>query len=190
MTHFTPFVRAEMIDPRQPPSGQQGLIRWSRENLFSSPANSLLTVLGGLAVAWLIMGIVPWLMHSVWNANSLSECKTIITQTWGEGATGACWAMVRERWHQYTYGFYPMDQYWRPNLAFVLMLVALAPVLFLSLPRKMMLFSLVFPFIAYWLLWGGTIWAPIVVGVGRLPEDLPVEGEALIARLKEKGYWK
>ena len=166
MTNFTPFVRSQMIDPREPPSGQQGLIRWSRENLFSSPANSVLTVLGGLAILWLLMGIVPWLMHSVWNANSLAECKTIIAQTWGEDATGACWAMVRERWHQYTYGFYPMDQYWRPNLAFVLMLVALAPVLFLSLPRKMMLFSIGFPFIAYWLLWGGTIWAPIVVALG------------------------
>ena len=166
MTNFTPFVRSQMIDPREPPSGQQGLVRWARENLFSSPSNSLLTVLGALAILWLAMGIVPWLMHSVWNANSLAECKEIITQTWGEGATGACWAMVRERWHQYTYGFYPMDQYWRPNLAFVLMLVALAPVLFLSLPRKLMLFSLGFPFIAYWLLWGGTVWAPVVVALG------------------------
>lgn len=166
MTEFTPFVRSQMIDPREPPSGAQGPVRWMRENLFSSPLNSVLTVLGGLAILWLAMGIVPWLMHSVWNAKSLTECRDIIAQTWGPEATGACWAMVRERWHQYTYGFYPMDQYWRPNLAFVLMLVALAPVLFLSLPRKLMLFSLSFPFIAYWLLWGGSIWAPIVVALG------------------------
>ena len=166
MTNFTPFVRSEMIDPRTPPAGQRGPLRWMQENLFSSPMNSVLTVLGGLAILWLAMGIVPWMLHSVWNANSLTECREIIAQTWGPEATGACWAMVRERWHQYMYGFYPMDQYWRPNLAFGLMLVALAPVLFLSLPRKMMLFSLVFPFIAFWLLWGGSVWSPLVVALG------------------------
>ena len=166
MTEFTPFVRTEMIEQRVPPAGQRGLLRWMQENLFSGPLNSVLTVLGALAIFWLAIHVIPWMMHSVWNAKSLGECRDIIAQTWGPEATGACWAMVRERWHQYMYGFYPMDQYWRPNLAFVLMLVALAPVLFLSLPRKMMLFTLVFPFIAFWLLWGGTIWGPILAALG------------------------
>ena len=38
--------------------------------------------------------------------------------------------MIRERWKQFLFGFYPVDLYWRPTLAFVLMLVALAPMLF------------------------------------------------------------
>ncbi|WP_151720599.1 amino acid ABC transporter permease [Gemmobacter serpentinus] len=166
MTEFTPFVRKDMLEPRDPPGNQQGPIAWARENLFSGPMNTVLTLLGILAVGWLALHIIPWLMHSVWNANSLSECRAIIAQTWGPDATGACWAMVRERWHQYVFGFYPMDLYWRPTLAFLLMLVAIAPVLYQSLPRKMMWFTALYPFICYWLLWGGTLWAPIVVLAG------------------------
>lgn len=166
MTQVTPFVRAEMLDPREPPPGEKGAVKWLRENLFSGALNTILTVLGLLALAWLLAHAVPWLLHSVWNANSLGECRQIVAETWGEGASGACWAMVRARWHQYLYGFYPMNAYWRPNLAFLLMLAALAPVLFQSLPRRLMWFTLLYPFLAYWLLWGGTIWAPVVVMLG------------------------
>ena len=69
---------------------------------------------------------------------------------------------------QLIYGFYPAELYWRPNLAFILMLVALAPVLFSSLPRKMLWFSAAYPFIAFWLLWGGSIFLPIGIMVGFL----------------------
>ncbi|MDR0808616.1 MAG: amino acid ABC transporter permease [Gemmobacter sp.] len=166
MTEVTPFVRTEVLDSQEPPPGEQGAVKWLRENLFSSPLNTALTVLGLLVITWLMMHSVPWFMHSIWHANSLSQCREIVTETWGEGATGACWAMIRDRWHQYLYGFYPMDAYWRPNLAFLLMLVALAPVLSQSLPRKLMWFTLLYPFLAYWLLWGGTVWAPVVVMLG------------------------
>ena len=70
---------------------------------------------------------MPSVMKS---ANSLGECRKIIVESAGEGATGACWAMIRERWHQYLFGFYPADGYWRPALAFALLFVALAPVLY------------------------------------------------------------
>jgi len=55
------------------------------------------------------------------------------------GAEGACWAILRERWHQFLFGFYPMDAYWRPVLAFGLMLMALAPALYYGLRRVNML---------------------------------------------------
>jgi general L-amino acid transport system permease protein len=45
-------------------------------------------------------------------------------------------------------------------------LVAIAPVLFDELPRKMLWFSLAAPFVCFWLIWGGTIWAPIAVAAG------------------------
>ncbi|WP_054303822.1 amino acid ABC transporter permease [Gemmobacter sp. LW-1] len=160
------FVRNQMLPPEAPPPGQKGITRWMRENLFSGPMNSVLTVLGILAVVWLLMHILPWLMHSVWNANSLNECRQIIQERWGEGATGACWAMVRERWPQYLYGFYPRDLYWRPNLSLLLLFGALAPVLYSSLPRKMLWITALYPATAFWLLWGGSIWAPVVAMLG------------------------
>lgn len=75
----------------------------------------------------------------------------------GEGASGACLAVIRERWQQFLFGFYPRDLYWRPTLAFLLMGVAMAPILFANLPRRMLWFSVAFPGVAYWLLWGGSI---------------------------------
>lgn len=160
------FVRQDMLPPAPAPASQVGLVRWLRENLFSGPLNTLLT-LGGIAiVVWLVQAATPWLMHSVWNANSQNECREIITATWGPDATGACWAIIRERWHQFLFGFYPMDQYWRIGLTFGGLFIALAPVLFAQFPRQMLWFSLIYPLLAFWLLWGGPVWGPVATAVG------------------------
>lgn len=166
MTDQLTFVRNQMLPPQEPPIREAGVVKWLRENLFSGPLNTILSVVGFAIILWLAANIIPWLLHSVWNANSLGECRQIIAATWGEGATGACWAMVRERWHQYLFGFYPMDMYWRPTSAFFLMFVALAPVLYSSLPRKMIWFTAVYPALAFWLLWGGSVWSPVVAMLG------------------------
>ena len=95
-----------------------------------------------------------------------------VVGTWGamnlapDHVGGACWAVIADRWAQLLYGFYPADLYWRPNLAMVLMLVALAPILFDKVPRKLLWFSAVYPAIAFWLLWGGSIWVPVTVMAG------------------------
>ena len=77
-----------------------------------------------------------------------------------EGAF-ACWAVINERFNQFLFGFYPNELLWRPVLAFVLMFVAMAPVLFRSLPRQMLWFSLAYPFLAYFLIWGGLGLEPV-----------------------------
>ncbi|MEM8793911.1 MAG: amino acid ABC transporter permease, partial [Pseudomonadota bacterium] len=70
-------------------------------------------------------------------------------------------------WNQLLFGFkYPSSEYWRPTLAFVLLFVAAAPVLFFDLPRKLLLFTAIYPFLAYYLIWGGTILAPLMALLG------------------------
>ena len=160
------FVRTEMLPESPAPLGDTGLVKWLRENLFPGPLNSVLTVLAGLFIAFVLYNILSWAFQSSWTANSLSECRDAIAAAYGEGTHGACWAVIRERFLQLIYGFYPSDSYWRINLSFILMLVALAPVLFSSIPRKMLWFSAVYPFLGYWLMWGGTIWGPIVALAG------------------------
>src|SRR3954447_10430964 len=128
------YVRRDIIPPGAPPSGQVGAIRWLRENLFATWPNAILTI---LCIAFLVGfagQVLPWFTHAVWNANSLTECRQIIKDRWGEGASGACFAVIHERWKQFLFGFYPSDQHWRPTLAFAGLLVALAPVLASSLP--------------------------------------------------------
>ncbi|OBY26290.1 amino acid ABC transporter permease [Leisingera sp. JC1] len=160
--HSIAFVRDTEIPPSPPPAGETGVVKWLRENLFSNAVNSALTIASLLVIYILLSKTLPWLLNGVWTTNSLAECREVL-----QGKTGACFSVLTERWNQLLYGFkYPSDQYWRPNLALVLLLFAIAPVLFFDLPRKLLAFTAVYPFLAFWLIWGGTILAPIVALVG------------------------
>ena len=48
----------------------------------------------------------------------------------------------------------------------MLLFIAAAPVLFFDLPRKLLIFTALYPFIAFWLIWGGSILVPIVALLG------------------------
>ncbi|MDQ7775578.1 amino acid ABC transporter permease [Paracoccus aminovorans] len=206
------YVRDTMLPPAPPPVTERGAIKWLRENLFSGPLNIVLTLIG-LGILWLLVSTIgPWLSHSVWNANGMADCRKIIAETWGPDATGACFALIKHRWNQFVFGFYPAALYWRPVLAFGLLFLALAPVLFsesrrarrivLALatvlsfaialvlgapmpalagmallmlawavlieirPAWALLASLVYPLLAVWLLWGGSLWSEIAVLAG------------------------
>jgi general L-amino acid transport system permease protein len=74
--------------------------------------------------------------------------------------------VIKDRWHQLLFGFYPQDAYWRPVLTFVLMIVAAAPILFEQVPRKLLWFSAIFPGVAFFILWGGSVWFPVFVMMG------------------------
>ena len=160
------FVRRDMVPPAAPPVAETGAIGWIRENLLSGWLNILLTVLSLFFIGWVLAQILPWFLQSVWTADSLAECREIRNEIYGSDAASACFAVITERWNQLLFGFYPQDLYWRPVLAFVLFLVAVAPILFQGLPRGSLWFSAAFPFLGYWLLWGGTIWGPLAMVAG------------------------
>ena len=44
-----------------------------------------------------------------------------------------------ERWNQFIFGFYPKDMYWRPMMAFALLVTSLAPILYYGLRRPNLL---------------------------------------------------
>ncbi|MFO1175297.1 MAG: amino acid ABC transporter permease [Paracoccaceae bacterium] len=123
------FVRTQMLQPETPPVAERGVVKWLRENLFSGPLNTVLTLLGILVVFYLLKWALPWFLNGVWNAGSLGECRRIIAANAGPDASGACWAMIRERWNQFLFGLYPVDEYWRPTMTFFLLFAAIAPVL-------------------------------------------------------------
>ncbi|MDO5648097.1 amino acid ABC transporter permease [Paracoccus sp. (in: a-proteobacteria)] len=126
----TAYVRDTMLPPAPPPSRQGGAVLWLRENLFAGPVNTILTILGVVIIWAITANLWDWFAHSVWNAGSLAECRQIITETWGADARGACFAVIRDRWTQFLFGFYPSHLYWRPTMAVGLLMVALAPLLF------------------------------------------------------------
>lgn len=157
------FVRHEQIPPSPPPMSETGIIKWVRENLFSSWFNTILTIVAAYVIFRVVSNAAPWFYNGVWDAASIRECRDILAAA--EKTTGACFAVLVDRWDHMLFGFkYPADQYWRPTIAFVLLLAAIMPILFNQyLPRKLMILSALYPFLAYWLIWGGTLWLPIMV---------------------------
>lgn len=154
------FVSTETIPPSSSPVSTSGPIAWTREKMFSSWKDSIVSVISLAVVALVITSLMSWLViNSVWTAGSLAECREI--------DTGGCFSVVVVRFSQFMFGFYPDELYWRPILAFLLMFVAAAPLLHDTLPRKMLTFSAVYPLLAYWLLWGGSVWG-IALFVGAL----------------------
>ncbi|MGB1358606.1 MAG: amino acid ABC transporter permease, partial [Paracoccaceae bacterium] len=154
----TAFVRHTPLPPSPPPASQTGMVKWLRENLFSSVFNAILTVLALYFIYKILAGFIPWMMNGVWNTSSIAECYAVL-----DGKRGGCFSVLTERWHQLIFGFkYPSDQYWRPSLSFILLLISVAPVLFSKLPRKMLLITAIYPFLAYWLIWGGTVIVPLI----------------------------
>ncbi len=140
---------------RAAPLASTGLVGWLRTNLFSGPINSIATLVGIYVLYLLLVPTIDWaLLKADWTGASRDACVS----------GGACWVFIGNRLQQFTYGFYPSDEIWRINLTFVLFVLQL---LWLALPRmpaKMWLapfLILVFPFIAYMLLYGG--WFDLVV---------------------------
>ena len=160
------YVAESQIPPSPPPASEVGIWHWARANLFPGPLNTILTILSIIFLAVTLPGLIQWaFIDAVWNASSLNECREIARANGVEHGF-ACWAVINERFNQFMFGFYPSELYWRPILAFILLLVALAPVLFSAIPRQLLLFSALYPVVAYWLIWGGSIWGPVAVLAG------------------------
>lgn len=161
------FVRDEMVDSKPAPGTNIGPIAWARENLFSTPANSIMTI---LALAFLFWSMPPLfnftIAHAVWPGEGVTgeDCRA-------DGA-GACWAFIWARMDFFIYGFFPEDPYWttqegffanvmaywRINLTFLVGALLIVPLLWPELPFKVLnavLFFIVYPIFVYVLLNGG-----------------------------------
>ena len=140
--------QAEMLPERPAPLASTGVIGWVRANLFSNWLSMGLTLASIALLALIVPSLIDWAFVDATFTGSIGkECT-------GEGA---CWAWLDQRITQFFYGFYPADSYWRVNVCLVLLLPALAYLLFDQMPyaRYGRWFSLAYPVIAAFLLVGG-----------------------------------
>ena len=139
------YVRTEMLPEQDPPVTAAGPVKWLKENLFSNVPNTILTLVAAYFLYLLFKGSMPWFLNGIWDASSIRECREIM-----DGSVGGCFAVLTDRWDQLLFGFqYPPELYWRVLMAFVLLFVAIAPVLFYKLfPAQMFYFTGLYPFIA------------------------------------------
>lgn len=105
-------------------------IRWLRRNLFSNWWNTGLTVLV-LYVFWIaVPPFIDWaFVSAVWHGAGRAACL-------GEGK-GACWPFIYANLDQFIYGRYPAELRWRVDVAFLLGLAGLVPMLIPRVPAKL-----------------------------------------------------
>jgi general L-amino acid transport system permease protein len=144
--------------PRPPPRSTTGPLAWLRDNLFSTWANSILTLIGLYLTYKLVAGLVGWaLLNATWSGADGAACTR-------DGA-GACWPFIQAKFMQFMYGRYPDAERWRVNLTYVLAIAGLVPLMLPRVPGKLWLtlyMVVLFPLLAFFLLSGGYFGLPRV----------------------------
>lgn len=156
------FVRTEMLDELPAPSNSKGLVHWLRTNLFSSPLNTILTLLAVYIVYKIVPPIVDFgLVSSVWEGENREACATGVQGgVRDDGWFGACWPYVNANFKLFIYGRYPVEELWRVNLVYIMFAIGSVSLLIPSIPykRENMIFMFgIFPVAAFILLTGGHV---------------------------------
>jgi general L-amino acid transport system permease protein len=159
-TNSLGFVRTELLAPRPAPAGERSAVGWIRSNLFATPKDTALTILAIALLVWTVPDMLNWLFFdAVWSGSDRTACLTLAQGgVQPDGWSGACWAFVSERFEQFMFGRYPIDERWRPTLVAVLFAAVLAPMLMPRLPYKgwnALVLFIIFPIVAFFLLHGG-----------------------------------
>lgn len=149
--------------PHSHPLTQSGRWQFAWRIFFANFGLVLTTACLFALGAYLLPPLVRfYILDAVWNAEDGGPCRA-------EGA-GACWAFVIRKLPYFTYGSYPVDEHWRVNITLGLGALLLLWLLWLRLPGKFwaaVLFFLVYPLIAFTLLYG----APFL-GLRQVDTDL------------------
>ncbi|MGE7369252.1 amino acid ABC transporter permease [Neorhizobium sp. NPDC001467] len=156
----TSYVRTEMLGAEPAPSSNSTISGWLRSNLLATPKDVVLTILALALLALSVPGIINWLfIQASWFGSDRSVCATIAQGgIQPDGWKGACWAFVQDRFQQFIFGRYPLDERWRVIIVGLMMVVLLVPLLIPKLPHKTVnavLLFVVFPVVAFFLLHGG-----------------------------------
>ncbi|MGR6430938.1 amino acid ABC transporter permease [Rhizobium sp. PAMB 3174] len=159
-TNNLAFVRRDMAPAQPAPSSVVGPVHWIRENLLATPKDVVLTIVALALLAYILPGIIDWLLiNAVWTGSDRTACATIAQGgVLPDGQAGACWAFVGAKFQQFIFGRYPFDERWRPILVMAMFVVLLIPMLIPKAPHKGLnafLLFLVLPFVSFFLLSGG-----------------------------------
>jgi general L-amino acid transport system permease protein len=152
------YVRTDFVDPRPAPMRTSGPLAWMKKNLFATPLDSVLTVLGVAFLLWIVPPLYGFFFgNAVGPGGTVEECRL--------ETAGACWAYIAAEMEFFIYGFYPAQEFWRPNMVFALGALLLVPILIPKVPYKRVnavLLLVVYPIVSYILLAGGTFGLRVV----------------------------
>ncbi len=98
------------------PAIAAGPVVWLRQHCFGSASSNFISVLLAVLLVWLGHKVLVWaVLDAVWFGPA-EACRQ---------ASGACWAVVAEKYRLILLGRYPFDAQWRPVLASAVLLALL-----------------------------------------------------------------
>lgn len=138
------------------PAQHHSFVAWARRNLFSGWINSIVTLVVLYLIVPPLFHVIEWgFIKADWFGDNRNQCVS----------GGACWVFINARFSSFIYGFFPSEELWRVNIVFVLTAILVGGLLYPKTPYKPVwaaLFFLVFPFVVYFLLHGGSFGLPVV----------------------------
>ncbi len=153
---------------RRPPLGAGlGPVGWARANLFNSWWSSAVTILLLYLVVRWVVGFVNWgVLNAVWSVPATPSGAPDPEACRAAQGTGACWAMVGDKYRFTLFGRYPYDEQWRPAVVVLLFLGLYA----ISAMKRFWRKELVLIWAATLTLIGVLMWGGIL-GMEYVPQD-------------------
>ncbi len=103
------------VQPRVAPT--TGVVAWAKTNLFATWTSTAVTLGLGYIIARIVISFVEWaVIGAVWSVpySSNGIAQTAVCQN--AKGTGACWAVIADKYRLILFGRYPYDEQWRPAL--------------------------------------------------------------------------
>ncbi|NVK19704.1 MAG: amino acid ABC transporter permease [Methylocystaceae bacterium] len=135
------YVEKEALPP---PVSTTGPVAWVRQNLVSTPLNTVLTLFALYLIWELLPPILNW---AFFEANFIGDDVSACS------GAGACWVFIKTRLGFFTYGFYPDPERWRVDISFLLLALVIVPQFIKGFPYKA------------WIGVAGLTILPVIVGI-------------------------
>jgi general L-amino acid transport system permease protein len=127
------YVRTAPAPFMAPPASTVGVAGWIRANLFANFGSGVATVLITVALAWIAIPVVNFLIvDAVWSGADRDACLA----TPERPVIGACWAYIADRFSYIVYGSYPVAGRWRVDTFLALLAFGTGWLLWLDAPRR------------------------------------------------------
>lgn len=146
----------EKLQAKKAPSNTKGFAHWCTDNLFSTPLNVALTLLGVFILYSIIPPFIQWAyIDADFAGTTREDCNS----------GGACWIFVRTKIDMFMYGFYPFVERWRVNLVYGLFFVLVLCFKYLKSPIVKLVLAHIYFIASFILVYGGFF------GLEMIPTD-------------------
>ncbi len=107
----------------RPRAAAHGPVDWVRKNLFGSVLSSIATIIFAVLIAREAYSFITWgLVNAVWSVPDGANGQPDSSVCRNLNGTGACWALIGEKYRFMLFGRYTYAEQWRPgvvNLLFI-----------------------------------------------------------------------